>query len=758
MPDGPSDIRNAAQQVKLATGRLSSLSTLPGVGAQLFSRLLQGQFSPSALTDIIESDPALAARMLSLAGPWRSSPGEARFSLRHALDKLPVDEVRDAVLSVRVAQPIDPGRGVDESVAMLRKGVLLHSLAVACCARDIAEIALTQVDPELAYWAGLLHDLGKLALLDTMPKSLVCIVEEAESAEQGSCAVEQKHLGIDHAVIGKHLAQRWQLPNPIVLAIWLHHSQTAAISRDMPEALTAAVVQLADSIARQSGVGRSGSFDLPEPIEPLAEHLGLDVEHLQGIRRTLPAVVEQKARILGLDLPGAASDYSDAVHAAAVRFIRQHNDLSDENRRLQSASSHLDFAAAFLLGLSPAAAAIDIAEDFAVRWQKFYQTGMVCLYLAPPATNETFEAVVVENLSQSRIVFLNTSGEAPAVPKAIANTFSILKAHDHIPWLLEQLDVDFDANRTKLVPLLSGGKALGAIAFELHYPGDAELFEDRFKTSASIAGAVLNLAQAQQGHQDLAERLARLVSGPGSISGPARRREEKEDTRTHRAEDSLNALAEMAAGAAHELNNPLAVISGRAQLLAEAQSDQETKEILRQIYENAREASGIIEDLMSFAEPPTPRAALTNVSKMLDEAVQLTSRKTSKEDVDIDLEIADDVEDVLADSAQIVSALANVISNAVESYSGQPGPIEITAEVVESGELVKVSIRDQGCGMDAETLKKATQPFFSAKTAGRKRGMGLAYAARFIQLNKGTLTMTSEPGNGTTVAVYLPCK
>jgi signal transduction histidine kinase len=65
----------------------------------------------------------------------------------------------------------------------------------------------------------------------------------------------------------------------------------------------------------------------------------------------------------------------------------------------------------------------------------------------------------------------------------------------------------------------------------------------------------------------------------------------------------------MAAGAAHELNNPLAVISGRAQLLAEAEGDVEQREILKQIWENAREASGIIEDLMSFAEPPQPRIA-----------------------------------------------------------------------------------------------------------------------------------------------------
>lgn len=752
MPDRPSDIQTAAQQVKLAISRLDSLSTLPGVGAQLFSRFLRNQLSPPALADIIESDPALAAQILSLIGRRDLGPTEARFSLRQALDKLTPDEIRDAALSVRVVQPFDP----DEQ---LRTGLLLHSLAVACCAKGIAEeVALSEINPEIAYWAGLLHEIGKLALLETMPKSLARIVEQAESTEECSCAIEHKHLGIEHTTIGKHLAQRWQLPKPVILAVWLHHSDTVTIARDMPEASIAVVVQLADSIARQSGIGRSGSFDSPEPVEPLAEHLGIDFEHLQEIHQNLLTAVEEKSRILGLDLPSAASDYAEVVHTTATQLARQHVELSEENRRLQSASSHLDFTTEFLNGLSSTATAIDIAEDFAVRWQKFYQTGMVCLYLAPPATDETLEAVVVENLSQSRIISLNIPDGMLAVPKAIANTFAILNAYDHIPWLFEQLDVDFDANRTKLVPLLSGGKAIGAIAFELHYPGDDKLFEDRFRISSSVVAAVLDMARTQQEHQHFAERFVRLISKSKEVATPAPQPEEPEDTRTLRAEDSLNALAEMAAGAAHELNNPLAVISGRAQLLAEAQSDQETKEILKQIYENAREASGVIEDLMSFAEPPKPRAAKTNVRKMLDEAVQLTSRKTNREDLDTTINVAENVGDVFVDSAQIVSALANVISNAVESYGDQQGPVEIAAEAIDSGEKVKLTIKDRGSGMDAETLKKATQPFFSAKTAGRKRGMGLAYAARFIQINNGTLTLTSELGKGTTAIIHLPCK
>jgi signal transduction histidine kinase len=370
---------------------------------------------------------------------------------------------------------------------------------------------------------------------------------------------------------------------------------------------------------------------------------------------------------------------------------------------------------------------------------------------------------------------------SPAIPKEIANSFEVLSAQDHIDWLSEQLDVDFDISRARLAPLLSNGRAVGAIAFELHYPGDIDLFKEKFRISASIAGVVLDMALARQKQQQLAELFAGLVRLPsgGLVSKPAQvaeppGEEEQERAATIRAEDSLNALAEMAAGAAHELNNPLAVVSGRAQLLAEAQTDPEAKAILRQIYENAREASGIIEDLMTFAEPPQPRATLTNVKKMLDEAVQLTNRKTNREYLDVQIKVGADARDVFVDSAQIVSALANVMANAVESYGGQAGPIEVAADVADTAEWpvpspstslrvnsvegVKIVIKDHGCGMDAETLKKATQPFFSAKPAGRKRGMGLAYAARFIQLNKGTLTLASQPGKGTTATVYLPRK
>ena len=745
----------AARQVELAVSRLDSLSTLPCVGVQLYSRLLQGHFSPSALGDVIEADPALAARCLSLVCRRGVSLSGAGFSLRRALDELPSHQVRDELLSVRAFQPFELDYPDAGGGSTFRRDLLLHSLAVACCAREIAGLVSPRADSELVYYAGLLHDIGKLALREIMPKSFSRIFEQAESETESIRTVEQRNLGLDHTIVGKHLAQQWQLPNAVVLAAWLHHGDTVTIFKDMPEAWIAAVVQLADSVARQSNVGVSGSFDMPEAPEPIADCLGIDIEQIRQIGEDLAGAVAEKSRVLDLNSPNALVDYCRAAHTAAGQLAAKHTELSIENRRLQSSASHLDFTAEFLLGTSSAAGTANIAQEFAVRWQRFYQTGTVCLYVAPSGEPEAIEAVVVEKLSQTRLVSVDVADNVPVIPQVIANKFEVVNACDHIDWLLEQVDADFDPKRTRLVPLLCDGRAVGAIAFELHYPGDAELFSEKFRLSATIAGSVLGMALSRQKQQEFAERFVRLISRP-KIAGDLPAEHQVRPGPIDGAVESLTALAEMAAGAAHELNNPLAVVSGRAQLLAEAEEDVEKREILKQICENAREASAIIEDLMSFAEPPGPRVAAADVKKMLDEAVQLTHRKTSIKDLEIRIEVGDGVGPVFVDSAQIVSAIANIISNAAESYGGQAGPITITVSADEAGQTIKLAIQDRGCGMDAATLKKAAQPFFSAREAGRKRGMGLAYAARFVQLNKGTLNITSEPGIGTTATIHLP--
>jgi putative nucleotidyltransferase with HDIG domain len=754
MPEQPADT-TVTKQVALAVRKLDSLSILPSVAAQCFSKLLQFQSSPLDVADVIESDPVLAAKFFSLMHEQGVRFTDGKFSFRDALDKLPAHIVRDAVLSIKVYSTFDEDEGRSE----LRKQLILHSLAVACCAEDIARIISPQVDSELAYSAGLLHNIGAFALDQAMPRSFISIVEQAKLQKACLCAVERKHLGIDHTILGKRLAARWHLPVPVSLAIWLHHSDTNVISQNMPEAGIAQIVQVADSIVCQSGIGQSGSYDVPHSAEQITQSLAIDIEQLEQIHRNLADKVTEKSKILGLDLPRPQASFCDIVHTTAAKLARDNTQLSHENRRLQTTSGLLEFTTDFLLSINSNTAPIDIAENFAVRWQRFYQTGMVCLYLTLPAGSQLLEAVVVESSSQCKTVILNAPAETPAIPQAVANTFAVLDAQEHTDWLFEQLDVDFDLAQTKLVPLLSIDRAVGVIVFELRYPAEAENLGEKFEAAASVAGAVLDMAFATAYQQRFAEQFARLVTSPEAVQpqiAPEAAPEQAQPKIT--AEHPLDALAEMAGGAAHELNNPLSVISGRAQLLAESEDDPEKKKMLEQIQQNTAELSAIIDDLMSFAEPPQPRSARTDVKQLLDEAIQLTALKQKAEQLDIQIDVADGVENVFVDSAQIVSALANIFSNSLESYEDGVGPVKVTAAAEESGDFVKLQISDSGCGMDAETLQKATRPFFSAKPAGRKRGMGLAHAQRIIKLNNGSLNITSQPGTGTTVTILLPCK
>ena len=764
MPQTPPD-KTVAPQIELSVRQLDTLSILPATAAQCFSKLLQPQASILDMAEIIEADPAMTAKVFSLAHEKKIRPADIKFSIRNALEKLPEDIVRKAIFSFKLYQTPDNQLRLE-----LRKQLLLHSLATACCAAEIAKIISPQMEPNLAYSAGLLHNLGALALDQTMPRSFETIVEQAKSQNTYLCETEQKHLGTDHTILGKRLARKWNLPEQIILAIWLHHSDITTITQKMPQARIAQIVQLADLLARQGGIGQSGSYEPTDSAEQIATSLQIDPAQLEQICNELPDKTLQKAKLLDLDSQRPQSYYLDVFHTAAAQQARTNAQISQTNRQLQTAAAQLQFVKDLLLGMDANTAPIDIAQKLALHWQRFFQTGSVCLYLTPLRISQVLEAVLAQDSRTVKTICLNSPIENPPIPQPMQEEFAVLDANQYCHWLFEQLDIDFDTDQTKIIPLFPNGRAVGAIVFELRYPAKTEDLDENFRLAASIAGLVLDMAFAAANQQNLAENFVQLLTT--TKKSPPKVSEETEVPESQPAADEdispapttseipttdlLSALAEVAAGAAHELNNPLSVISGRAQLLAETLQDPQAKQMLQQIQQNAAELSGIIDDMMSFAQPPQPKPQPSNIKTIIDEAIQLTAQKQNKEQLDIQIEITEGLEDVFVDSAQVVSALSNILCNSLESYDQGTGPVKVTAEPEDSGNLIQLQITDSGCGMDAQTLKKAAQPFFSARPAGRKRGMGLAHAQRIIQLNGGFLTIQSSPGVGTTVAILLP--
>jgi putative nucleotidyltransferase with HDIG domain len=727
--------------VKLALSRLDELAVLPAVAAEAFDHLLDSGFSPVVLADTVKLSPALAVKILALAHALGVKASDHQFSFSKILSRMPADAVRNAILAVSIYDTEDEGTAEDVSVSRL--ACVTHSLAVAHASRMIAQAMVVGTDANLAFMAGLMHDIGKLAIHELMPRGFSAIVQQTEMSGCGSCDLEREYLGLDHGVLGKYLARKWDLPPQIWTGIWLHHSHVLKLFERLPHVDIARIVFCADCLVRSVGLGSSGSFDRSPDIMELAALIRVDSDQLLAVKDKLEASTELESSVSRLNAPASYRQLACAAQQLARQLGERQSQQEHENAGLRTQKQELGFVHDLCKSVDVRLEPADFCVQWAGQWQRFFQTSKVCLFLVPGPQDQFVETVVISNLMESNRALLEQPNHGQIIPETIGLEQGIYAIHEAFDWLFEQLDLEFNPIQTKFMPLLFGGELLGGLIFELNYPIDGKAHESLFIHLASVGSTLLHAVLARQYHEMLSDELVSLKLDPAiqDVGGKGH---------------LVAALAEMAAGFAHELNNPLSVVAGRAQLLAEDEHDEEKKRVLRQIQENTHAISLMVDDLISYAEPSAPRPNHTAVGQILDEAVQLAQHKAGREDWSISVQIDPDVDELFVDSAQIASALANILVNSVEAYRDDIGDIKVHVEENDLRSHVKIEVRDFGCGMDQDTLEKAATPFFSGKPAGRQRGMGIAYTVRIVELNKGRFSMTSRVNEETLVTIWLP--
>ena len=734
--------QRVARQVERIVRQLTSLSTLPTVAAGLLTQINDRHADPALLAENIQSDPALTARVLMLANQHgiRFTDGP---TITEAVAKLPLTLLREAVISVKVFG-VTESRSDDSPGTAFRRQMALHSLAVGCYAERIAEQVLPPTQRQTAYLAGLLHDIGKCALDEVMPKSFAKMIQQARSTQASLAHIEQTHLGLDHAILGKRLAQKWRLPEAIGSAIWLHHCDAQALTADLPDIHIARVVALADRLARRSEMGQSGSYDTPDDIEELADLLSISPEQLDAVSETvLPAILE-KCRQLGLEGPNETTRYYHMIHQTAAGLAQDNSKLAVSSQAASMLDGQVRLVEEFLNQVDENATALDAAQELAGVWQKRCHSGMTCVYVCPDSTEPYIELAALDRQGRSELKTLQLPSSIPPVPEIFRRHAAIVPVADAAKWLVEQLQAEFDPRRLKMAPLRMGDEVVGVLIFEAMAPIETLVSEDIAPLSCRVAASVIAMAQAGRKHEQLAERFVQVMSNLRQARAELARQQ------------SLAGLAEMAAGAAHELNNPLAVISGRAQLLQSVETDEDKKQMLNQIQQRTAEISKIVSDLLNFARPAAPDKRAVSVAELLSSAIEKTKSLTGTDAVEI--EIAGDEKDaaVYVDPHQVSQSVAFILANALQSYKGENGPVWIECSPSPVANAVWLAIRDRGCGMDAKVLANACQPFYSGSPAGRRRGMGLARAQRMLLLNGGDLKLASEADTGTTVTVTLP--
>jgi signal transduction histidine kinase/ActR/RegA family two-component response regulator len=220
----------------------------------------------------------------------------------------------------------------------------------------------------------------------------------------------------------------------------------------------------------------------------------------------------------------------------------------------------------------------------------------------------------------------------------------------------------------------------------------------------------------------------------------------------------LRTVGHLTQGIAHSLNNRLAAILGRAQLLEQSAADETLREGLREIENAAHTAADSLRRLQEYAAARTGEAfAAVDVNAVVNDAVQLT-RYRWRDDAEANGIVIDvikdfaDVPPVQARRRQVCDALVELVLNAVEAMP-LGGLVTVRTERV--GERARVSVSDLGAGMDASTRAAAGAPFFTTKGAGHV-GLGLVTAASIAQEHNGALEIESELGRGTTVTLALP--
>lgn len=603
-----------------------------------------------------------------------------------------------------------------------------HSVATACAATRLAEHL--DIDAGDAFAAGLLHDVGRAALVSAAPRSYVRLVRRSADSADPWPLLEEAWMGVDHATVGRRLADEWRLAPWLSDCIWLHHhpADLVPVAADLRRRIE--LLQLADALAWRSGFGWCGRSAGWAAIDPLASRLGLSADDVRTTGESITADVS--GLLSGVETHDRAPDpVAQRAHRAA-RWLRGSASLIERaGRELSSTESCRRAAETLRQALDLNAALVFVVEGGQAAVGVSVGGGGHRSASARVTVEPALAGVLSDLATQTRDG--RVIAPLPAACNALHEPYAVLLGRGPA-WLL---------------PLVADPRTPGAAVFVASRARAAELIEDGEALAALrdvCASALATSCQRTAGRRHADALASALLRVSRSVDDAV-------------ADRSISATAELASGAAHELNSPLAIIDGRAQQLLTSDLDEPTRAALEAIRANVARCSQIVSDLQAFAEPPPPRLEAVDLAVLLRETAAEWTAAGRVAPGQLRLELSDGLPLAWVDHGYIRESLDLLLANALQATD--PGSRLLTIKAARhptddhSGWVV-VSMADNGCGMTPEVRERAFDPFFSYRPAGRGRGLGLSRVRRMVTGCGGFVRLESAPDRGTTVTLGLP--
>lgn len=274
------------------------LLTIPDTLAEVLEAVAQDDASPDHLAEIIRKDPSLTAKVLKMANSSFYTRGSEIRTVHQGIRVLGGNAIKCIALSVSIFQP--PGKDSEIDPETIRS-FFFHCVGVGLLAKKIAEFTRL-VNPEEAFVAGLLHDLGELFIINACPDIYVRIREECESGED-VIEIERQYFDVDHAELGSVIAQRWHMPEHLQTVIRSHHHMEVCPDTDR----MLAIVRLSDILARNIQAPNLRVMERNRSlVEQLRDLLGLEQQFMDSLAFLMLDETIRIASNFGIDVGNPA--------------------------------------------------------------------------------------------------------------------------------------------------------------------------------------------------------------------------------------------------------------------------------------------------------------------------------------------------------------------------------------------------------------------------------------------------------------------
>jgi len=751
---------------------IDSIPTLPAIAMEAI-RLMEGDRSNfTSIADLLQNDQVLSGRILHYANSAFVGARSEITTISRAISLLGFTTVRSIILSVAVFDCFS-GRLASRRDDLVK--FWLHSIGVAVTAETLAtRLGFSQ--PDEAYLAGLVHDIGKLVCFLHLPEGFLKVCQELE--RQGgygieaplALEVEEELMGITHTEVGKLVANQWLFPASLVKAMWLHHQPVFAAIKPDPENLHQ-LIRFADVLCVAHGIG-SSYFLSATPYDHQHYHFALEnlqlhhhftPDDLTAIVQRVMERVKEMAAILGIS---DADQYRTLVSSANQSLGSMSLNLEHRNRELVQTNRVLDATYGMTRRLKSGMTISEAVQEIIVGARAAFGVPR-CLCMVVDAKRELF---VGQIMTASGVEGFEIPTNGVTLPRPGAGRHADLEGE--ALRRLKEATLEFD--RGKIVESGVADIIKGSAFLATFFVADkksngrperiiGELILDFQGTDLGAGGMeavsrnfqVLATAAANGIERILLEK--DLQTQARELVEASRKMEESQRQLFH--SHRLASVGRLAAGAAHEINNPLTIISLNLQIMDRLLSQGEVnlpeiRDRLKVISGQEQRISKIIGELMGFARPSQPKLEATDIAKVMRDVLMVIGDRVSMIKINVENRIPDDLPKVYVDGAQIEQVFMNLLINANHAMP-DGGTITLGAEIDRKNRLA-VSVTDTGTGIAKENLSKIFDPFFTTKREGEGTGLGLAICHSIVEHNGGALQVQSEVGTGTTFTVRVP--